>query len=74
MKAVEHLNPSEVVISILSEFDVCPTCEQVRFFVRDAGILRSICGCTADPSGPAAATERPHSPQSPLIELFAVAA
>jgi hypothetical protein len=68
MKAVEQFNPSEVVISIPSDFDYCPTCEQLRFFVAS----QAVCGCNKDPSGPAVAAARPHSP-APLEDLEAVA-
>jgi hypothetical protein len=74
MKAASHFSSSQVVISIPTEFDNCPTCGELRFFVRAADGLRAVCGCTADPSGPAVAAARPHSPQSPLVEVFAVAA
>jgi hypothetical protein len=66
--------PPDVAISFPSDFDTCPKCGELRFFVRAAEGLRSVCGCTADPSGPAAASARPDSPQSPLVEVFAVAA
>jgi hypothetical protein len=68
MKAVEHSNPSEVVISIPSDFDHCPACSELRFFVG----AQAVCGCNADPSGPAVGAARPHSPE-PLEDLEAVA-
>jgi hypothetical protein len=73
MKAASHSSSSQVVISIPADFDNCPHCGELRFFVRAAEGLRAVCGCTADPSGPAAAADRPHSP-APLEDLEAVAA
>jgi hypothetical protein len=70
MKAVEQFNPSEVVISIPSEFDHCPACGELRFFVG----TQAVCGCNTDPYGPAVAAARPHSPAPLESEAVAVAA
>jgi len=70
MKAASHSNSSQVVISIPADFDNCPHCGELRFFVG----AQAVCGCNADPSGPAVAAARPHSPEPLESEAVAVAA
>jgi hypothetical protein len=54
----------DVAISFPEDFDTCPACCELRFFVG----AQAICGCNAGPSGPAVAAARPHAPQSPVDE------
>jgi hypothetical protein len=48
----------DIAISFPEDFDTCPACDELRFFVG----AQAVCGCNADPSGPAVAAARPHSP------------
>ncbi|HKN77124.1 MAG TPA: hypothetical protein VJW94_18245 [Candidatus Acidoferrum sp.] len=62
----------DVAISFPEDFETCSHCRELVFVVNDGAGMHSICGCTAEPPEPAVAVRQPHSPQSPLVEAFAM--